>query len=91
MAGAILSGRARILAANAKDLEEAKAAGATPAFIDRLALDEQRVKGIADSLDLVRELPDPVRAEMEFIFAETIEDVLRAALPHTAEPFLLVA
>ncbi len=60
MAGAILSGRARILAANAKDLEEAKAAGATPAFIDRLALDEQRVKGIADSLDLVRELPDPV-------------------------------
>ena len=60
MAGAILSGRARILAANAKDVEEAKAAGATPAFIDRLALDEQRVKGIADSLDLVRELPDPV-------------------------------
>jgi len=60
MAGAILSGRARILAANAKDVEEAKAAGANPAFIDRLALDEQRVKGIADSLDLVRELPDPV-------------------------------
>src|SRR6266446_8871626 len=60
MAEAIRSGRARILAANAKDLEEAKAAGATPAFIDRLALDEQRVKGIADSLDLVRELPDPV-------------------------------
>src|SRR6266849_2369834 len=33
----------------------------------------------------LRELPDPVRAEMEFVFAETIEDVLKAALPHTAE------
>ncbi len=44
----------------------------------------------ANQKDL-RELPDPVRAEMEFIFAETIEDVLKAALPHTAEPFLLVA
>src|SRR6266567_854390 len=44
----------------------------------------------ANQKDL-RELPDPVRAEMEFIFAETIEDVLKAALPHTVEPFLLVA
>jgi len=65
MAEAIRSGRARILAANAQDVEEAKAAGATPAFVDRLALDEKRVKGIIDSLDLVRELPDPVGKVME--------------------------
>ena len=44
----------------------------------------------ANQKDL-RELPEPVRAEMEFIFAETIEDVLKAALPHTPESFLLVA
>ena len=44
----------------------------------------------ANEKDL-RELPEPVRAEMEFIFAETIEDVLSAALPHTPESFLLVA
>jgi ATP-dependent Lon protease len=37
------------------------------------------------------ELPDPVRKEMEFIFAEKIEDVLRAALPQPSESFLLVA
>ena len=39
----------------------------------------------------LRELSDPVRAEMEFIFAETIEDVLKAALPHAPESLLLVA
>ncbi|MCC6861804.1 MAG: endopeptidase La [Bryobacterales bacterium] len=33
----------------------------------------------------LRDLPDQVRNEMEFIFAETIEDVLAAALPEAAE------
>ena len=33
----------------------------------------------------LRELPEQVRAEMEFIFAERIEDVLAAALPALAE------
>ena len=65
MAEAIRTGRARILAANAKDVDEAKASGATSAFIDRLALDEKRVKGIIDALDVVRELPDPVGKVME--------------------------
>jgi glutamate-5-semialdehyde dehydrogenase len=65
MADAIRSGRARILAANAQDVDEAKVAGATAAFIDRLALDEKRVKGIVDALDVVRELPDPVGKVME--------------------------
>jgi glutamate-5-semialdehyde dehydrogenase len=60
MAQAIHSGRARILAANAQDVEEAKAAGATPAFIDRLMLDDDRVSGIAQALDVVRALPDPI-------------------------------
>jgi ATP-dependent Lon protease len=39
----------------------------------------------------LRELPDPVRAEMEFIFAEKIEDVLKAALQGPAESLQLVA
>jgi ATP-dependent Lon protease len=33
----------------------------------------------------LRELPEQVRAEMEFIFAERIEDVLAAAIPALAE------
>jgi glutamate-5-semialdehyde dehydrogenase len=60
MAAAIRARRAEILAANALDLAEVKAAGATAAFVDRLALDDKRVAGMAESLDVVRSLADPV-------------------------------
>jgi len=38
----------------------------------------------ANESDL-RELPDNVRTEMEFIFAERVEDVLTAAIPDLRE------
>jgi glutamate-5-semialdehyde dehydrogenase len=60
MAAAIRARKAAILAANAQDLAEAKASGTTPAFLDRLALDEKRVAAMADGLDVVRALADPV-------------------------------
>jgi glutamate-5-semialdehyde dehydrogenase len=60
MAGALRAHKADILAANTEDQAEAKAAGATPAFLDRLSLDDQRVAAMADGLDVVRALPDPV-------------------------------
>ena len=60
MAATIRAHKANILAANAEDLTEAKAAGATPAFLDRLALDDQRIAAMAEGLDVVRALPDPV-------------------------------
>jgi glutamate-5-semialdehyde dehydrogenase len=60
MAAAIRAHKADILAANAQDLAEAKAAGATSAFADRLALDEKRVAAMADGIDVVRVLADPV-------------------------------
>src|SRR5262245_35693155 len=53
------------LAADAKDVAEAKAAGATAAFLDRLALDERRIAAMADGLDGVRALADPVGAATE--------------------------
>ena len=65
MAAAIRARRADILAANAKDLVEAKAAGVTAAFVDRLALDERRIAAMADGLDVVRALADPVGAVTE--------------------------
>ena len=51
---------AEILAANARDLEAARAKGVAPAFVDRLALDAKRVEGIARGLEDVARLPDPV-------------------------------
>ena len=60
MATAIRARKSAILAANAQDLAEAKTAGTTSAFLDRLALDDKRVAAMADGLDVVRALADPV-------------------------------
>ncbi|MEA2990531.1 MAG: glutamate-5-semialdehyde dehydrogenase [Alphaproteobacteria bacterium] len=65
IAEAIRARQATILAANAEDTAEAEAAGATAAFLDRLALDGRRVAAMADGLDVVRALPDPVGAVTE--------------------------
>ncbi len=65
MAKSIRASEAGILAANAEDVAEAKAAGATAAFIDRLSLDAGRVAAMADGIDVVRKLDDPVGTVME--------------------------
>src|SRR5262249_16837007 len=60
MADAIRARKAEILAANAEDVAHAKQSGPTAPFLDRLALDAKRVAPMADGLDVVRALPDPV-------------------------------
>jgi glutamate-5-semialdehyde dehydrogenase len=60
MANAVRMQAAAILAANAEDLAEAKADTASAAFLDRLMLDDSRVTAMADGIDIVRALPDPV-------------------------------
>ena len=52
--------KAAILAANDEDIAEAKRDGATSAFLDRLALDGKRVDAMADGVDVIRGLADPV-------------------------------
>jgi glutamate-5-semialdehyde dehydrogenase len=64
MAKAIRAACPIILAASGQDRDEAKAAGATPAFLDRLALDRGRVAAMADGIDVIRKLKDPVGAVM---------------------------
>jgi glutamate-5-semialdehyde dehydrogenase len=49
-----------VLAANAKDLMAGEAGGLSKAMLDRLALNEARLKGIADAVAAVADLPDPV-------------------------------
>lgn len=60
MADALERDASDILAANAKDLKNAKAAGIRSTLIDRLVLTEDRIKGIAASLRKVAALPDPL-------------------------------
>ncbi|MBA2644873.1 MAG: aldehyde dehydrogenase family protein, partial [Solirubrobacterales bacterium] len=60
LADALLERTPEILAANSLDLEAGRAAGLSEALMDRLALDEARVAGIADGVRAVAALPDPV-------------------------------
>ncbi|MBR1279072.1 glutamate-5-semialdehyde dehydrogenase [Bradyrhizobium sp. AUGA SZCCT0283] len=57
---AIRANAAKILAANAEDVAEVRAAGATSAFIDRLTLTPGRIDSMADGVATVRGIPDPV-------------------------------
>jgi glutamate-5-semialdehyde dehydrogenase len=60
MAAAIRGSAAAILAANAEDIAEARSGGATAAFVDRLMLDEKRIGAMANGIEVVARLPDPV-------------------------------
>lgn len=51
-----------IIGANKLDIETARANGMSDAMIDRLTLTEQRIGGMADGVDKVISLPDPVGA-----------------------------
>ncbi|AKC38563.1 gamma-glutamyl phosphate reductase [Mycolicibacterium phlei] len=59
-ADAIVGATASIIAANADDLWRARDAGIGEAMLDRLALDDRRIAGIAEGLRQVAGLPDPV-------------------------------
>jgi glutamate-5-semialdehyde dehydrogenase len=60
MAAAIRAAAPTILAANRDDMAEARAAGQTSAFLDRLMLDEARVSAMAEAVGSVAALADPV-------------------------------
>ena len=60
MADALDQDAGAILAANARDLEAARANGTPGAMLDRLALDGTRLSSIANALREVAALPDPV-------------------------------
>ena len=49
-----------IIAANKADIEEARRNGMSEAMIDRLTLTKARIEGMADGVDKVISLPDPI-------------------------------
>lgn len=65
MADAIDANTAFILAENSRDMEAGKANGLSAAMLDRLRLDEKRIKGISDGLRHVVTLPDPVGRRLD--------------------------
>jgi len=60
MAHGLEAGVAHLIAENAKDLAAGREKGLSDAMLDRLMLDDKRIKGMADALREVAALPDPV-------------------------------
>ena len=60
MADELLAAQDAILAANAQDLDKAKANGLSGAMLERLTLDPKRLAAMADGVRQVAELPDPI-------------------------------
>jgi glutamate-5-semialdehyde dehydrogenase len=65
IADAIEARAAEILEANQADSEDGRAAGLDAAFLDKLALNEQRVAQMAAGVRDIIALPDPVGEELE--------------------------
>ena len=60
IADALVERTDEIIAANKVDLENAEANGVRKAMFDRLSLDPERIKGIAEGVRQVRDLNDPI-------------------------------
>jgi len=55
----------RILAANALDMEAGKSGGLAASLMDRLLLNPDRLKAMADGVRVVAALPDPIGQELD--------------------------
>jgi glutamate-5-semialdehyde dehydrogenase len=80
-AAAIRSRAAEILAANKADIEAAKAANLPANMIDRLALNDARIEAMAQGIEVVAALPDPVGREMARWSRPNGLDIARVATP----------
>ena len=66
----ILADEQIILEANKHDLTEGKASGLSDAILDRIMLDEERIKGIVEGVNSLMDLVDPVGEVFETVEKE---------------------
>ncbi|WP_151734518.1 glutamate-5-semialdehyde dehydrogenase [Paenibacillus tengchongensis] len=64
-ADALVANAPAIMSANEEDLERGRSNGTSESLLDRLALNEQRITGIAEGLRQIAALPDPVGEILE--------------------------
>ena len=78
----LLGGRVSdVLEANAADLADERAEGLTPALRDRLALSEARVAAMAEGVQAVAALDDPVGEELERKTLDSGLDLRKVRVP----------
>ena len=81
LAEKLKAAEAPILAANAKDVEAARANGMTEAMIDRLALSPARIAGMAEAVATIAAVADPLGVETERWTPANGLDIARVRTP----------
>jgi glutamate-5-semialdehyde dehydrogenase len=77
----LTAAEADILAANARDVDAARANGVSEALIDRLALTPARVAGMAQAVATIAAVPDPLGVETERWTPANGLDIARVRTP----------
>jgi glutamate-5-semialdehyde dehydrogenase len=81
MAAEIRSQAKQILSANAADAKQAKKSGRDPAFVDRLTMNAKSVEQMAEGVEQVAGLADPVGSLSERVRRPTGIEVARMRVP----------
>jgi glutamate-5-semialdehyde dehydrogenase len=81
IANALRRDEARLLAANAEDVAAARSGGSDAAFVDRLALTPKSIAAMAEGVDQIVALPDPVGEISDLKFRPTGIQVGRMRVP----------
>lgn len=81
MAAALRANRVDVLAANAQDMDAARAAGTQESLLDRLMLDETRIEAMAGALEELVALPDPLGRVQEQRTLESGIQLTRVSVP----------
>jgi len=81
MAAAIRAGATDILAANTREVADAKAAGMAAAMVDRLLLDAARIEAMARNVEIVAAIRDPLGGELDRWDRPNGLDIARVAVP----------
>jgi len=68
IADGLIESMQQLLAENAKDLKAGEERGLDEALLDRLALNEERIQGMAEGLRQIAALPDPIGAITDLNF-----------------------
>jgi glutamate-5-semialdehyde dehydrogenase len=70
-----------ILAANARDMDNALSNGLSPALLDRLKLNEDRIAAAADGVDQVAALPNPLGSVIDTVIRPSGLELSRVRVP----------
>lgn len=81
MAAALRANRVDVLAANAQDMDAARAAGTQESLLDRLMLDEARIEAMAGALEELVALPDSLGRVQEQRTLESGIQLTRVSVP----------